>query len=104
MRTACSTVVFLMILTMGLSLAVLPQDIPGTAFDESESPPYETTLLFSIGVRPMAATASKRTVNYPCPLRFPRAQGRGQYHIPYGRVSVQPGFGSLAIIDCSLRC
>jgi len=47
MRNAHSAIVFLMILIIGLSLAVLPEDVAETAFDESEGLPSEGTPLFS---------------------------------------------------------
>lgn len=39
-------IVFFVILTLGVSLAVPPEDLPETAFDESEMLPYETTPSF----------------------------------------------------------
>jgi len=59
MRSARSAIVFLAILTMGLSLSVLPEDVAETAFDESETQPYESNPLLSILVRPMAARTTK---------------------------------------------
>ena len=50
-----------MLLTLGLSLAVLPEDLPETAFDESESQPYESAPLFSFVV-PLVATRTTQVV------------------------------------------
>jgi hypothetical protein len=54
------TIVFLMIL-LTLSLGFPAEDIPETAYDESETLPYEAIPLFSI-VRPLAAA---RTIQAP---------------------------------------
>ena len=59
MRSARSAIVFLVILTMGLSLSVLPEDVAETAFDESEEQPYERTPLFPIVLRPVIARTAK---------------------------------------------
>ena len=61
MRNARSAIVFLVILTLGLSLGVLPEDVAETAFDESETLPYESTPLFSMAVRLVAALAVRTT-------------------------------------------
>ena len=42
--------VFFLAIGLGLFLAVPAEDIPETAFDESETPAYESTPLFSIKV------------------------------------------------------
>ena len=47
-------IVFLIILTLGLSLGLAAEDVPETAYDESVALPYKGVPLFSI-VRPMAA-------------------------------------------------
>lgn len=39
-------IVFFVILALGVSLAVPAEDLPETAFDESETPPYDTTPSF----------------------------------------------------------
>lgn len=47
-------IVFLVVLTLSLSLGSLAEDIPETAFDESEPAPFEAVPLFSIVALPVA--------------------------------------------------
>ncbi len=47
--------VLLLTIVLGLFLAVPAEDLPETAFDESETPAYEGTPLFSIEVPQAAA-------------------------------------------------
>jgi hypothetical protein len=56
-------VVFLMILTFGLFVAFPAEDLPETAYDESEAPPYEVIPLFSIAVPPVAAQITQRLLS-----------------------------------------
>lgn len=61
MRNARCAIVFLVILTLGLSLEVVAENLPETAFDESEMQLYVSTLmLFSIVV-PQVAARERRT-------------------------------------------
>ena len=59
MSTSVKTVrfafVLLVTMVLGLFLAVPAEDVPETAFDESETLPYQGTPLFSIEVPPAAA-------------------------------------------------
>jgi len=48
MRRRCSILVFCVLLGFGMSLAVPAEDVPETAYDESETLPYNGTPLFSI--------------------------------------------------------
>jgi hypothetical protein len=56
-------IVFLVILTLGLSFAVVPGNVPETAFDESEALPYESSPLFSIVVPQVAARITQQGVS-----------------------------------------
>jgi len=86
----------LLTIVLGLCLAVLPEDVPETAFDESETQPYESTPLFSTVVRPVAAWAAEDALTCVSPLRFAPLTERC--------VLVHPDSDSLSILDCSLRC
>lgn len=67
-------VVFLMILTLGLSVGVPAEDVLETAYDESEPTPYEGAPLFSIVVPPVAARTTREV---PSSLRLePNASSR----------------------------
>jgi hypothetical protein len=80
-RNLRSALVLLLIIVLGLSLAVVPENLPETAFRESEMQPYVSTLLFSIVVLQVSAWAAEDE-----------------------RVPAHPDSDSLAILDCSLRC
>ena len=104
MRSARSAIVFLVILTMGLSLSVLPEDVAETAFDESDTQPYESTALFSIIVRLAAARTAADGLTGVSPLRFAPVTGCSGCRLPYERLLAHPDSDSLTILDCSLRC
>ena len=84
MRRPCSILVFCLLLSFSVSLVVPAEDVPETAYDESESLPYEGTPLFSIVV-PLAAARTTQAV--PNSLRhklgtaspFPSARVRGTH-------------------------
>ena len=59
MRRRCSIFVFCVLLGFGVSLAVPAEDVPETAYDESEALPYEGTPLFSIVVPLVAARTTQ---------------------------------------------
>lgn len=59
-------IVFLIILTLGLSLGLAVEDVPETAYDESVAPPYKGVPLFSIEW-PLAA---RTTQDIPSSLRL----------------------------------
>jgi len=61
MRKPRSILVLLVVLGFGLYLAVPAEDVPETAYDESEGLPYESTPLFSI-VMPLAAARMTQAV------------------------------------------
>ena len=56
-------VVFLMILTMGVSLGLPAEDVLDAVYDESEALPYEGTPLFSIVVPPVAARTTRAVLS-----------------------------------------
>ena len=48
MRTLRAALVLAVVFGLGLSFALIPEDLAETVFDESETLPYEATPLFSI--------------------------------------------------------
>ena len=60
MRKPCSILLLCVLLGFGVSLAVPAEDVPETAYDESEALPYEGTPVFSIA-RPLAATRTTQS-------------------------------------------
>ncbi len=58
MRKPRSVLLFFVLLVLGLSLTVPVEDLPETAYDESEASPYETTPLFSTLISQAAASVT----------------------------------------------
>jgi hypothetical protein len=104
MRKLGSAIVFSVILTFGLSLAVPAEDVPETSFDESESLPYESTPLFSIVVVQVATRAAEHGLAWVSPVRFAFLNGYSECYPPYGPGPVHPHPDSSTIFDCSFRC
>jgi len=81
MRRPSSILVLCVLLSFCVSLAVPAEDVPETAYDESESLPYEGTPLFSIVV-PLAAARTTQAVpnslrhKLAAPSPFPSAPVR----------------------------
>jgi len=74
-------VVFLMILTVFLSLGLPAEDVLDAVYDESESVPYEVTPLFSVALRAVAARTTQTPVSSlhlttAAPSPFTRARVR----------------------------
>ena len=65
--------VLLIAVVLGLSVAVSAEDVPETAYDESESLPYESTSVFSIAV-PKAVAPAPAVRNRVPLLRLGRQQ------------------------------
>ena len=59
MRRPCSILILFVLLGFGVPLAVPAEDVPETAYDESEGLPYEGTPLFSIVVPLVAARTTQ---------------------------------------------
>jgi hypothetical protein len=60
MRRPCSLLILCVLLGFGVALAAPAEDVPETAYDESEALPYEVSPLFSIE-RPLAATRTTQS-------------------------------------------
>jgi len=56
-------IVFLMIITLGLPLCFSAGDLPETAYDESETLPYESTPTVSIVAQTVAARTTQRPLS-----------------------------------------
>ena len=99
-RFAC---VLSLTIVLGLFLAVPAEDIPETAFDESETPAYEGTPLFSVEV-PQAAAPEAPDVRSAAdprsgalsPLTFTRSNGEDAARSPNGR----PALALLSTLRC----
>ena len=97
-------VVFLMVLTLGLSVGFATEDVPETAYDESETPSYDGTPPFSIVVVQVATRAAEDGPACVSPVRFAFLNGRCKRYLPYGPRPVHPHLDFSAIFDCSFRC
>jgi hypothetical protein len=103
MRRRCSILVLFMLLGFGVSLAVPAEDVPETAYDESEALPYEGTPLFSSVVPQASARIAKTELSRDFLLDLnsltKRCQRPRQNNV---RSHCVPG--SLTILNHSLRC
>lgn len=82
MRRRCSILVACILLGFAVSLAVPAEDVPETAYDESEALPYEGTPLLSILVPLVAArithaVPSSLHPNFGVPPTYAAARVRG---------------------------
>jgi len=102
MRRASFIVVLFVLLAFGVSLAAPAEDVPETAYDESEALPYEGTPLFS-SAAPKTAAAAPTVLTVASPRCSDPAAGCEPYQKP------RAGAGhtvsdSLTVLNCSLRC
>ncbi|MBZ5571542.1 MAG: hypothetical protein LAO09_06670 [Acidobacteriia bacterium] len=104
MRNTRSAIVFLVILTMGLSLAVLPEDAAETAFDESEALPYESTPLFSSYVWQESRRATQSVLESGFLFQSGSLTRANEIRVGQRKQSLHPISDSLTILDHSLRC
>jgi hypothetical protein len=103
MRRASSIFVLFVLLAFGLSLAVPVEDLPETAYDESEALLYERTPLFSIVV-PLSAARTLQSwlssfhlkVVVPSPFHASTCPDTGVHRSAHARIS-------LALL-CTLLC
>jgi hypothetical protein len=94
MRRASSLLVLCVLLGFGVSLAVQVEDVPETAYDESEGPPYESTPLFPIV--PLAAARTLQSslssfhlkVGVPSPVTPARVRHDNAHRSSDARVSL----------------
>jgi hypothetical protein len=103
MRRRSSILILCVLLAFGVSLAVPAEDVPETAYDESEALPYEETPLFSIVVPLVAARTAKAELSCDSLLRFNSLTKR-RNHRRENNARSHWVFDSLSIINCSLRC
>ena len=66
MRRPCFILILFVLLSFGVSLAIPAEDMPETAYDESEALPYEGTPLFSIEVPQASARIAKAKAELSC--------------------------------------
>lgn len=100
MRKPCSILLLCVLLGVGASVVVPAEDVPETAYDESEALAY-VSASFSIAGPKVITTKGQivTTVLHFGPLRRPTPQ-RFDQRIDFS----YPFFDSLTILDHSLRC
>ncbi len=86
MRRPCSILVLCLLLGLGVSLTVPVEDVPETAYDESESVPYEVPPLFSTAAPLLAGRTTQALPNYlhnklgvPSPFSSVRVRDTGAH-------------------------
>jgi hypothetical protein len=103
MRRPCCILVLFTLLAFGLSLAVPAEDVPETAYDESEGLSYEDTPVVSI---PVLETVEQAPAVRPRASRFRLGSLRrpGAQHLDHVTGWAYPISDCLNILDRSLRC
>jgi hypothetical protein len=101
-RRFCSTLVLCARLGFGVSQVVSAEDVPETAYDESEAPPYVSTSVFSIAVSKGIVAGAVRAI-VPLP-RFGSSRRLCAQRSERGAGRAYPLCDSLAILEHSLRC
>jgi len=102
MNWPCSILVLLVLVAFGMSLAVPAEDVPETAYDESEALPCECTPVVSIAVRENIAQVA--TVR-PCASRLRLASLRNPgTELDHVTGRADSSSDSLTILDHSFRC
>jgi hypothetical protein len=102
MRKASSVFVLFALLAFGASLAVLAEDIPETAYDESESLPYEMTPPLSGDFAQESAPTLQVVPIVPSSL-FSTPK-RALCRAGYRGLAAHHILDSLIILDHSFRC
>jgi hypothetical protein len=102
MNRPFSMFIFLLLLSFSVSQALPAEDVPETAYDESEGLPYEATPLFSIVVPQASARIAKAELCCSL-LHFNSLTKRCKRR---RENNARPGYvqDSLTILNHSLRC
>jgi len=103
MRKPCFVLIIFVLLAFGGSLGVPAEDVPETAYDESEALPYEGTPLFSSVVPQASARIAKAELTCDSLLRFNSLTKRCKRHRENNARSHRVP-NSLTILNRSLRC
>lgn len=103
MRKPRFALILFELLGFGVFLAVPAEDVPETAYDESQSLPYESTPLFSIMLQE-SARALQSALTLAFQLHF-HPTARGDEILAEQSVRTQrPVSDFVTILDHSLRC
>jgi len=102
-RKARRAFVVVLAIGLGLFLAVPAEDIPETAFDESETAACESTPLFSI-VLPRAAAPKARDVRGAADLRYDSLSALTLTRVNGKDATRSPNAGESLALLSTLRC
>jgi hypothetical protein len=103
MRMHSSVLVLFVFLAFSASQAVPAEDVPETAYDESESLPCESTPMISIVV-PETVAEAPAVRPRASRLRLGSLRRPGAQHLDHGTGWDRLVSDSLTILDHSLRC
>ena len=98
------TIVLVMILGLGLFLTVPLEDLPETAFDESETQPLEGIPLFSTALLQAQARTPQPKLKLDARFRSDSTTEPHEPHVERVLPSSHPISDSITILDHSLRC
>jgi hypothetical protein len=103
MKRPCSILVLCVLLSIGVSLTVPTEDVPETAYDESEALPYEGTPVVSITV-PETVAQAPTVRSRASRFRLGSLRRPGAQHLDHVTGCAYPISDSLTILDHSFRC
>jgi hypothetical protein len=96
-------IVLLLILCFGVSQAVSVEDVPETAYDESETLPYEAAPVYSIPVTQLLARTAKDGLKHSASLHFNSWMKQDKH--PLEKIALSHSVpDSTTILNHSLRC
>jgi hypothetical protein len=103
MKTLRVVWVLLVALVLGLSFAVPAEDVPDTAYDESEALPYESIPVFSSAVRQVTAWTLRCGAQFSFPFYLGSLTRGYKVRAEQSEWSAPAISGSLIILDHCLR-
>jgi hypothetical protein len=103
MTQSRSVLVLLVALVLSMSFAVPAEDVPETAYDESEALPYESTPVISIAA-PKNAVETSAVRPRASRLRFGSLKKSDRQKLDLRIGWAYPTSDSVAILEHSLRC
>ncbi len=103
MRRHFSILILFVLLGFGVSLAVPAEDVPETAYDESEALPYESTPLFSIVV-PLGCARTTQAVGSSLDYKLGAPSPFTPAHVRDTDAHRPAGTRALSALLCILLC
>jgi hypothetical protein len=103
MTKSCSALVLFVLLAFGVSLAVPAEDVSDTAFDESETLPFESFPLFSI-MMPETVAAAPTVLTCVSPRCLDSTANSRESYRKHRAGTAHSVLDSLTILKRSLRC